>query len=64
MDEIKPNSMVIITDAYGHEHEVEALSGVERGRDMLIVWVNTPLKRGGYEPTPWPADAVRAKGAA
>ncbi len=56
---IEPNTTVIITDANGDTHEVEALSGIERGRDMPIVWVNLPKKSGDFEPWPWPADAVR-----
>ena len=51
---------VVITDVDGVEHEVEALSGVERkGHAFPLVWVNRPLVSGEFEPTPWPADAVR-----
>lgn len=54
---------VIITDADGAEHEVEALSGIEqKGHAFPLVWVNRPLVSGEFEPTPWPADAVRAAG--
>lgn len=57
---IQAGSRVIITDADGNEHEVEALSGVERkGHAFPLVWVNRPLTSGGFEPMPWPADAVR-----
>jgi hypothetical protein len=52
---------VIITDADGSDHEVEALSGVEqKGHAFPLVWVNRPLTSGGFEPMPWPAEAVRA----
>ncbi len=58
---ITPNTMVIITDINGDAHEVEALSGIEKGRDMPIVWVNLPKKSGDFEPFPWPAEFVKAK---
>lgn len=59
--EITQGTKLIITDASGTEHEAEALSGVEhKGHSFPIVWVNRPLKSGGFDPTPWPADAVRA----
>lgn len=58
--EISAGTTVIVTDAAGAEHEVEALSGVEqKGHAFPLVWVNRPLTSGGFEPTPWPADAVR-----
>lgn len=57
---IEAGMRVIITDADGKDHEVEALSGVEqKGHAFPLVWVNRPLNAGGFEPTPWPADAVR-----
>lgn len=57
---IAPGTRVVITDADGAEHEVEALTGIERkGHAFPLVWVNRPLVSGGFEPTPWPADAVR-----
>lgn len=57
---IHPHSKVIITDADGEEHAVEALSGVERkGHAFPIVWVNRPLRSGDFEPIPWPAENVR-----
>ena len=60
---IAAGTRVIITDADGAEHEVEALSGIEqKGHAFPLVWVNRPLVSGDFEPTPWPADAVRAVG--
>ena len=57
---IAAGSRVIITDADGVEHEVDALSGVEiKGHSFPLVWVNRPLKSGDFEPTPWPAESVR-----
>lgn len=57
---IQAGLRVIITDAEGAEHEVEALSGIEqKGHAFPLVWVNRPLVSGGFEPTPWPAEAVR-----
>ena len=57
---VAPGVRVVIVDAAGAEHEVEALSGVEdKGHASPIVWVNRPLYAGGFEPMPWPADAVR-----
>jgi hypothetical protein len=58
--EISPGTIVIVTDAAGVEHEVEALSGVqEKGHAFPLVWVNRPLASGGFEPIPWPAESVR-----
>lgn len=58
--EIRAGMRVIVTDAAGEEHEVEALSGVQtKGHAFPLVWVNRPLTSGGFEPTPWPADSVR-----
>lgn len=60
---IAPGTKVIITDSGGNDHECEALSGVEQGgHSFPLVWVNRPLYGGGFEPTPWPADAVRVVG--
>lgn len=57
---IHAGGRVIITDADGAEHEVEALSGIEqKGHAFPLVWVNRPLRSGQFEPTPWPADSVR-----
>ena len=57
---IEAGARVIITDADGQEHEVEALSGIEqKGHAFPLVWVNRPLVSGEFEPTPWPADSVR-----
>ncbi|HVA07221.1 MAG TPA: hypothetical protein VNG12_10825 [Acidimicrobiales bacterium] len=58
---IQRGDRVIITDAEGAEYEVEALSGVEKkGYAFPLVWVNRPMGAGGFDPTPWPAEAVRA----
>lgn len=58
---IEAGMRVIITDVDGHDHEVEALSGVEKkGHSFPVVWVNRPMKTGDFEPMPWPADSVRA----
>lgn len=57
---IQAGTQVVITDAEGAEHLAEALSGIEqKGHSFPVVWVNRPMRTGGFEPTPWPADAVR-----
>lgn len=57
---IQAGTKVIITDAEGVDHEVEALSGVEqKGHAFPLVWVNRPLASGDFEPMPWPVEAVR-----
>ncbi len=56
---IGPGTRVVITDAFGAEYEVEALSAVRPGYVFPVVWVNRPLTAGGFEPVPWPAEAVR-----
>jgi plastocyanin len=57
---IQAGTQVVIIDADGASHEVEALSGIEnKGHSFPVVWVNRPLTSGGFEPIPWPADAVR-----
>ena len=57
---IQAGVRVVITDADGVDHEVEALSGIEqKGHAFPLVWVNRPLVSGRFEPTPWPAEAVR-----
>jgi hypothetical protein len=59
---ITPNSIVIITDAYGHDHEAEAVTGVVRGHKIPVVWVRVQRNTGnGTGDIPWPASAVRAK---
>lgn len=61
-DQIKPGSRVVITDVDGLEHVVEALSGVQRGHSMLVVWVNRPVRfdrARKFDPCPWPVEAVR-----
>ncbi|TMR37391.1 hypothetical protein [Actinomadura geliboluensis] len=56
---------VVVTDAYGREHRVQALSGVERrGHDFPIVWIARPLAAGGTDRVPWPAESVRPAPAA
>jgi hypothetical protein len=55
----EPGEQVIVTDAFGEDHEATAESGVERGRDFLIVWVRFP-GRAGDKPIPWPFTDVRA----
>ena len=47
--------VIIITDAYGNEIKVRALSGVEvEGRDGFpVIWVERPLKDGSRESAPW-----------
>lgn len=61
---ISAGSTVIITDAYGKEHEAEALSGVEvEGHSFPVVWVAAPRYDGGKpERVPWPLEAVRSAG--
>ena len=57
---IVPGMRVIITDTESADHEVVALSGIEhKGHAFPLVWVNRPRVSGEFEPTPWPADAVR-----
>jgi hypothetical protein len=58
---IEAGTPVIITDAEGVDHEATALTGIEeKGHAFPLVWVNRPLVSGDFEPTPWPADSVRA----
>lgn len=58
--DIRAGAKVVVTDAEGVEHEVEALSGVEqKGHAFPLVWINRPLASGGFEPIPWPAESVR-----
>lgn len=59
MAEIERGSSVIITDASGDEHQVEALSSPKAGHKFAIVWVNVPKYEGGFQPMPWPLDSVR-----
>lgn len=57
---IEAGTRVVITDADGIDHEVEALSGIEhKGHAFPLVWVNRPRTSGGFEPMPWPAESVR-----
>jgi hypothetical protein len=57
---IVPGMTVIVVDAEGVEHQVEALSGVETGgHNFPVVWVARPLAAGGTDRVPWPAEAVR-----
>lgn len=56
---LRAGTTVIVTDAHGREHEVEALSGVEKGHSFPVVWIARPLADGGTDHVPWPADAVR-----
>lgn len=58
--EIRPGSRVVITDAEGHQIETLALSGVESaGHSFPVIWVERPLRDGGKDSVPWPAEAVR-----
>lgn len=51
---------VVATDVDGHEHEMEALSGLETaGHSFPVVWVARPLVSGDTDRVPWPADAIR-----
>ena len=51
---------MVITDAFGQEIRTRALSGIETdGHSFPVVWVERPLKTGGTERAPWPAEAVR-----
>lgn len=59
---VKPGEAIEILDVEGAWHSARAMSGVERGRDFLIVWVARPLGNGGDDVVPWPADAVRPRG--
>lgn len=57
---IQAGTKVVITDADGVEHLVEALSGIEqKGHSFPVVWVNRPMRTGDFEPTPWPVESVR-----
>jgi hypothetical protein len=57
---IAAGTKVVIVDAEGQEHEVEALSGVEsQGHSFPVVWVARPLIDGGTDRVPWPLEAVR-----
>ena len=56
---IEPGTWLVVTDAEGKEHRMEALSRPERGRDFPIVWVRRPLASGGHDRVPWPLESVR-----
>jgi hypothetical protein len=58
--EITPGMQVVITDAYGAEHEVKALSAVEtKGHSFPVIWIERPLASGATDRVPWPVEAVR-----
>ncbi len=57
--EITAGSQVVVRDAEGVEHVMEAVSGVEEGETFPVVWVRRPLFSGGTDEMPWPADDVR-----
>lgn len=55
--EVQPGTMVIVRDALGNEHRMQAMTGVEsKGHDFPVVWVASPAT--GHR-IPWPADALR-----
>jgi hypothetical protein len=63
---IQPGSTVLARTAFGDELVRIAHTGVEMGRDFLVVWVVAPheweMAQGeNREPdaTPWPAEDVR-----
>jgi hypothetical protein len=57
---IAPGDEVVITDAWGDELTTQALSGVETtGHNFPVVWIARPLRGGGTERAPWPAESVR-----
>jgi hypothetical protein len=56
--QISPGDTVVVTDAYGVEHTMSAVSGVEKdGHDFPIVWVAVE----GVGRIPWPVESVRPK---
>lgn len=57
---IAPGVSVIVLDAEGQEHHVQALSGIEtEGHNFPVVWIARPLSGGGTDRVPWPLEAVR-----
>ena len=51
---------LMVRDASGIEHPMTADSGIETvGHDFPVVWVRRPLRDGGQDRVPWPADDVR-----
>jgi hypothetical protein len=63
---IQPGSTVLARTAFGDELTRIAQTGVEMGRDFLVVWVTVPqewekAQAEGREPdsVPWPAEDVR-----
>jgi hypothetical protein len=59
---IAPGDLVVVTDADGREHEVQALSTVETdGHAFPVVWIARPLRSGGTDRVPWPVEAVRPR---
>jgi hypothetical protein len=60
VSEIHAGDAVIITDTAENDWETTALADpVRAAHDRWIVWVNRPLYAGGFEPMPWPLEAVR-----
>lgn len=52
---IKSGDRVVVTDAFGVEHEMVADTGIEtRGHSFPVVWVQTDDGR-----IPWPAESLR-----
>ena len=64
--DIEPGDNVVVTTADGQELGRKAVTGIEKGHDVLVVWVcsekewtdaiHDPLAKPGV---PWPAEAVK-----
>jgi hypothetical protein len=59
-DHIEAGDAVEVRTGDGQWVRRIACSGIEHGRDFLIIWV----QREGHDPVPWPAGDVRPAGEA
>lgn len=60
-DPLEAGVAVIVSDAFGEEHHMIALTCVETdGHDFPVVWVGDPTREG--QRIPWPVESVRLAG--
>ena len=58
MGSVEPGAAVVVVDAFGNEHDMVALTGVETdGHDFPVVWVRDPQRRESR--IPWPVESLR-----
>lgn len=54
---VRPGTPVIVRDARGERHRMEATSGIEvEGHSFPVIWVRQPGGGGGR--IPWPVEDV------